>query len=367
MIKAVIIGCAHMHVNEIALYITEAEGINLAAAADLVPDTPEIVKARYTRDWNKENIKNNYCDNIYDDYIKMLDTEKPDWAFILTENKNKPAVVEECAKRGINVSIEKPIAVSYEEALKIEESVNKYGIEAIVNWPVIWRPYMYEMINAYRLGLVGDLKKLYYINGHTGPLGAGAKHRGVSDTAEEMTDEARSKTWWYQKNQGGGAILDILCYGAMYSALLQEGDAKSVYAYSDNLNTPYSDAEDNVSAVIKYDNTYTVAAGTWTIPQLVLPGGPVLMCEKGAIYTKKEDGVCTVLAVDMYGNPLEIPKCEFPKYMKNIAEHLTYVKKTGSPLTKEVTLSQNMKVMAILDAAKKSTESGCAEKGVGRP
>ena len=60
MIKAVIIGCAHMHVNEIALYITEAEGINLVAAADLMPDTPEIVKARYTRDWNKENIKNNY-------------------------------------------------------------------------------------------------------------------------------------------------------------------------------------------------------------------------------------------------------------------------------------------------------------------
>lgn len=362
MIKAVIIGFAHMHVNEIALYIHEEEGIELIAAADVKPEIAEIMPARYTREWNKENVRKNYCGNIYDSYEEMLDKEKPDIAFILCENVNKPHIVEECARRGINVSIEKPIAVSFAEAKKIEETVAKYNIEAMVNWPVLWRPYMVNMISAYRRGLVGRLKKLYYINGHTGPLGAGAKHRGVSEAAEEMTDEARSKTWWYQKHMGGGAFLDILCYGSMYSALLQEDDAIGVSAYGENLNTPYSDAEDNVSAIIRYPETVTVAEGTWTMPQKVLPAGPVIMGEKGVIYTVRTEGGADVLAVDMYGNELAVPEVPFPHSMKNIAAHYMHSKKTGEPLTKEVTLAQNMKVMAILDAAMRSAASHKEER-----
>ena len=57
--------------------------------------------------------------------------------------------------------------------------------------------------------LVGEPLKLRYINGHTGPLGKGAKHRGVSENAEEMTDEQRSKTWWHKEKFGGGVYLDI--------------------------------------------------------------------------------------------------------------------------------------------------------------
>ncbi|MDP4133066.1 MAG: Gfo/Idh/MocA family oxidoreductase [Bacillota bacterium] len=362
MIKAVIIGCAHMHVNEIALYIHEQVGIDLIGCADVEAKTPEIVKARYTRLWNLENIKNNYCSTIYDDYKFMLDELKPDIAFILCENANKPVIVEECAKRGVNVSIEKPVAVSYEEAQKIEATIKKYGIEAMVNWPVLWRPYMYSMINAFNKGLIGDLKKLYYINGHTGPLGAGAKHRGVSQTADEMTDEARSKTWWYQKEMGGGAFLDILCYGCMYSALLQKDQPLGVTAYGENLNTPYSDAEDNVTAIIRYPATVTVAEGTWTMPQLVLPAGPVITGDKGVLYTTKVDGVASVHGVDMYGKTLEIPEIEFPSHMKNIAAHYVYCKTTGEPLNICVTFEQNMKVMALLDTAIKASESRKEEK-----
>lgn len=357
MVKAVIIGFAHMHVNEIALYIHEAQGIDLVAAADVLPEIAEISPARYTREWNKENVRKNYCDNIYDSYEEMLDKEKPDIAFILCANVNKPRIVEACARRGVSVSIEKPITVNFEEAKKIEETVKKYNIKAIVNWPVIWRGYMLDMINAYKSGIVGKLKKLYYINGHTGPLGAGAKHRGVSETAEEMTDEARKRTWWYQKKMGGGAFLDILCYGCMYSALLQTDEPLGVMAYGANLNTPYSDAEDNVTAIIRYPETVTVAEGTWTAPQKVLPAGPVIIGEKGVIYTVRKEGGADVLAVDMYGNPIEVRTSPLPDNMKNIAEHYMHSKRTGEPLTREVTLEQNMKVMALLDAAIRSGES----------
>ena len=145
MIKAVIIGFSHMHVNEIALYIHEQPDFELAAVADSTANTEEIPPLRYTPRWNLENVKNNYCNNVYDDYKIMLDEVKPDIAFIMTENCKKPEIVEECAKRGINVSIEKPIAVSLSEAKKIEANVKKYGIEAVVNWPVVWREYVLKM------------------------------------------------------------------------------------------------------------------------------------------------------------------------------------------------------------------------------
>ena len=187
-IKAVIIGFSHMHVNEVALYISERDDMELLAVSDVASKgAEEIPPLRYTPKWNLQNVKENYCSKVYDDYKEMLDSEKPDIAFILTENCQKPEVVEECAKRGINVSIEKPIAVSLEEADKIKASVDKYGIEAVVNWPVVWREYVMKMKAALDSKLVGEPIKLRYINGHTGPLGKGAKHRGVSDNAEENT------------------------------------------------------------------------------------------------------------------------------------------------------------------------------------
>ena len=167
-IKAVIIGFAHMHVNEIAEYITTPPDFKLIGFADVPPDTPENTSDRNTRAWNISNNSEKFGINPYDDYRKMLDELKPDIAFILCENAKKPDVVLECAKRGVNVCIEKPMAVSLEEAKKIERIVSDYGIEAIVNWPVIWRPYIHKGISALKSGVIGKLIKAFYINGHTG-------------------------------------------------------------------------------------------------------------------------------------------------------------------------------------------------------
>ena len=141
-IRAVIIGFAHMHVNEIALYISEQPDFELVGFADVPPETPELTTARYTRAWNLKNNSEKYKITPHSDYTEMLDELKPDIAFILCENNVKPRIVFECAKRGVNVSIEKPMAMTLEKALEIRNTVKKYDIEAMVNWPVIWRPYI---------------------------------------------------------------------------------------------------------------------------------------------------------------------------------------------------------------------------------
>ena len=363
MIKAVIIGASHMHINEIALYITECPDMELLAVADVKSGVEEIPPFRYTPVWNLNNVKDNYCSNVYEDYKEMLDTEKPDIAFILTENCQKPEVVEECAKRGINISIEKPIAVSIEEADKIKASVDKYGVEAVVNWPVVWREYVHKMKNAIDSGIVGKPIKLRYINGHTGPLGKGAKHRGVSDNAEEMTDDVRSKTWWHQDSHGGGVFLDIACYGCFFSRWFLGEGAKSIISMGANLNTPYGDTDDNFAASIKYDGKMAVIEGTWTTPRAVIPSGPMMLCTDGVVMcTGGAENAPDVKAFDIYGNEVEIPDAKLDDKYKNMpfqyANHIV----NGEEIYDMLTLDKNMEVMAILDAAIKSSKSGKEEK-----
>ena len=362
MIKAVIIGFSHMHVNEVALYISEQKDFVLAAAADVESCVEKIPMLRYTPAWNLENVRKNYCSNIYDDYKKMLDEVKPDIAFILTENCQKPEVVEECAKRGINVSIEKPIAVNYSEAEKIQKSVEKYGIEAVVNWPVVWRPYIHKMKAALDSKIVGEPIKLRYINGHTGPLGKGAKHRGVSENAEEMTDEQRSKTWWHRLSHGGGVFLDICCYGCLFSKWFMGDGEKSVLSYGANLNTPYGDTEDNFAAIIKYDRKMSVIEGTWTTPRAVIPSGPMVLCTEGVILcTGGAENSPDVKAYDMYGNEVEVPEIEFDEKYKNMPCQYANHVNTGEKIHDMLTLDTNMEVMAMMDAVIKSSGSGKEE------
>ena len=90
MIKSVIIGFSHMHCNEIALYISENPNTELVGIADVKSNLEPICAYTYTPAWNLENVKKNYCQNYYDDYRKMLDELKPDIAFILCENVQKP-------------------------------------------------------------------------------------------------------------------------------------------------------------------------------------------------------------------------------------------------------------------------------------
>lgn len=364
MIKSVIIGFAHMHVNEIALYMKEQPDFELVALADVNAGTESIPNLRYTQGWNLKNVKENYCSTVYDDYKVMLDEVKPDIAFIMCENCMKPEIVEECAKRGINVSIEKPIAVNLDEAKKIQDSVNKYGIEAVVNWPVVWRPYVLKMKAALDKKLVGEPIKLRYINGHTGPLGKGAKHRGVSENAEEMTDEQRSKTWWHTDKFGGGVFLDICCYGCFFSKWFMGDGEDSILSYGANLNTPFGDTEDNFAAIVKYDGSkMSVIEGTWSTPRAVIPSGPMVLCTNGVITcTGGAENAPDVKAYDIYGNEVEIPDVEFGDEYKNMPFHYAHHINTNEPVHDMLTLDKNVEVMAILDAAIKSSRNGKEEK-----
>jgi predicted dehydrogenase len=355
MITAAIIGFAHMHSNEVAQYLLEQPDTKLAALADIAPDTPEECDKRYTRAWNLKNVSELSGAPIYDDYRMLLDEIKPDYAYILCENSKKPQVAEECAKRGVNIIIEKPMAADLTGAEFINGLSVKYGIEILVNWPVAWRPYLMQMKKAIDEKLCGDLIKVRYLNGHTGPLGKGARHRGVSADAQDMTDCERSRIWWYKSETGGGATLDILCYGCYFSRWFFGKLPIGVTAIGMNIATPYADCEDNTAAIFRYDGKMATVEGSWTIPRLIVPAGPEAICTDGAVFCRGgADSGQFIDSCTLYGESIAVPDYVQPDMMKNMPWHLASHKLHGTPLFETLLPEFNLDVMRMLDAVIKS-------------
>ena len=352
-----------MHVNEIAKYISDAESFELIGVALAPSDTANVPALRYTTLWNFENVKNNYCSNAYDNYQKMLDELDPDYAFILSENRQKLEIATYCAKRGINVCIEKPMALDASQAREILKVTKECGVKALVNWPVVWRPYLHKLDNFLESNILGAPIKMNYLNGHTGPLGKGAKHRGVLENAEEMSDEQRALTWWHQDRCGGGVYLDIACYGAFFTRWLMKDGEGTVSAQGANLNTPFGDTHDNFAAIIKYEDQMSIIEGTWTTPRAAIPSGPSIVCQNGVVFcTGGAENMPNIKAFDIFGNEIEVKDANISEGFENVAEHIVFCDKKGFDVYKMLSLEENVRIMEILDAIQLSVQTQKAQK-----
>ena len=344
-----------MHVNEIALYMKGQPDTELIGISDVEPKRPENTDKRYTRAWNLKNVAETTGAPVYGDYIDMLERTNPDIAYILCENYRKPEIAEECARRGVNIVVEKPMAADLAGAERIAALAEKYGVEIAVNWPVAWRPYLHEMKSAADQRICGEPIRLRYINGHTGPLGKGAKHRGVSASADEMTDDERSRIWWYQSDCGGGAFLDILCYGCYFARWFFGRLPLGVSAMGMKLATPYADCEDNTAALFRYETAMASAEGSWTIPRVIVPSGPQLLCTDGALVcTGSADSGQAFAAYTLSGEPVTAASAGLPVEMKNMPWHIASHINSGTPIFETLTVDFNLDVMRMLDAAIRS-------------
>ena len=134
-----IIGFGHMHINNVAALFAKHPQVVMAACADTVPAKPELKVAPYTRVWNKNFALTELgVAKAYDDYKEMLDKEHLDIVIVTSENARHAEIVEACAKAGANVCIEKPMAGTLSDALRMARACEAAGTTLIVNWPLTW-------------------------------------------------------------------------------------------------------------------------------------------------------------------------------------------------------------------------------------
>ena len=295
----------------------------------------------------------------YPSYESLI-SESPDLAIVTSTNAGKTAICLDILSRGIPVIVEKPMAVSYNDAKLLVDCAKKHNTIIITNWPITWFPAFRKAKELVDEGKIGTPRKVVYRSPATwGPY-------SYSPSGELPPEEALARTWWYQKEYGGGSILDYACYGAMLATWIFGRQAENVKAISKQFDTSFSDVEDYSVMILDFGNGVGLLEGSWsTYNSGQIPTGPVIYGTKGVIVCDRHSSQVKIYHGKSHtpNDPDEIieMKSIFPREL--LAEHiLNYIDGTGK-LDKMLDMELNLQTMYALSMGIESAKSD--NKGYG--
>lgn len=352
-----IIGFAHMHIYYLADLFGDHPHVELVACAD-TPHPQELRTAPFTRDWNLQQIvERRKIAKVYDDYREMLQRESLDIVLVTGENAQHPDIVEACAAAGVHVCVEKPMAMSLSDGLRMARACLAAGTTLLVNWPLTWSAQAQTAKRLLDEGVIGRVLEVKWRSGHTGPLGPSVRHPGVSETSDEMSGAERGATWWHQAATGGGALIDYCCYGALVSRWYLGEQATGVLGLRANLDSQWGDADDNAILVVRFPNSLALIEGSWTTWDHGVATGPIVYGTEGTLVIDSKAADSAVRVHRSNGETTDYTPEPLPAGRDNVAKELIHHLETGEPLHPTLQLPLNLEVMAILDAGIRAATS----------
>jgi predicted dehydrogenase len=355
-----IIGFAHMHINHLVEVFASHPQVQWVAYADTIPACQELRQGPYTRAWNIDHL-HGVTGRIpsYSDYHDMLEREQFDIVLTCAENAQHADVVEACAATGVHVCVEKPMAASLSESLRMVRASQAAGTRLLINWPTTWYANTRKIKDLLDEGAIGRVLEVKFRGGHTGPLGPGNRHPGVAEETARLSGIERGATWWHQAATGGGVMLDYCCYGAMYSHWYIGEQAVAVVGLKANLNSPWGEAEDNAAMLVRFPSAMALVEGSWTTWHQGVSAGLIVYGTDGTLVMDYEGD--KVRLERGHGDSTLVDCPPLPAEHNNIAKEFIYHLETGQPVHPTLDMLFNLKAMAILDAGVRSAASGKQE------
>ena len=284
---------------------------------------------------------------IYNDLGKMLDAIKPEVVVAFGSVYEHMAVVEACAPRGINVMVEKPLAATLQQALRMESLAKKYKIQLLTNFETSWYPTTvktYELVND--SNYIADIKKVVIHDGHQGP-----KEIGVSkEFFNWLTDPVQN---------GGGALMDFGCYGANLMTYLMKGQQPvSVTAVTQKFKPDmYPKVDDEATIIVTYPTAQCIIQASWNWPfgrkdmEVYCTKGYIIAVNNNTLRLRAQpDSVERIRKVS--ANDVSVYEDPFA-YLADVIREKIKVPQNGL-----YALSTNLTAMRILEAAKESAKTG---------
>lgn len=263
---------------------------------------------------------------------------------LFTSTFDHRKMVEESAKLGVHtVMMEKPLAVNMEHARAMAKAAKKANMQIIVNYETTWYPgnqAAYTLVHDQHA--IGDLRKIIVRDGHPGP-----KEIGCSKTFTDwLTDPVLN---------GGGALVDFGCYGADLTTWLMDGQRPtSVFAVAQHYKPDvYPKVEDEATVVLTYPKAQAILQPSWNWPwsrkdmDIYGKGGYVLIPKSNVLRVYKSGGQETESTVP----PLAGAQSDSLSYLAAVVRGEIQPSGLSS-------LAVNMTVTEILDAARKSIQTG---------
>jgi predicted dehydrogenase len=149
--------------------------------------------------------------------------------------------------------MEKPLAVSYKDALAMAEAARNGKIHVLVDYETTWYGSNKAAYDLLRQGALGDVRKIVAHDGHSGPF-----HMQPEFVAW-LSDP---------KLGGGGALYDFGCYGANLATWLMNGAAPlTVTAVTKTIQPErYPHVNDEADVILTYPSAVALLEGSWNWP-----------------------------------------------------------------------------------------------------
>jgi len=251
-------------------------------------------------------------------------------------------IVEVCGKRGIPVMMEKPLAVSLDDALAIARAAEQGHIAVLVNYQTTWYPNTEELHRLIRKGGLGEIRKMVAHHGHRGPREIGVGPEFLS----WLTDPVLN---------GGGALMDFGCYGAnLFTYLMNNARPLTVTAVTQHIKPDvYPRVDDEATIIVTYPRAQGIIQASWNWPagrmdlEIYGVGGSAITEERDRLKLRTGDGP----EKDVAAAAAEVPENDPITYL--VAVVRGRLRPSGPS-----SLDNNLIVSEILDAARRSAAAG---------
>ncbi|MGO5023952.1 Gfo/Idh/MocA family protein [Lawsonibacter sp. LCP25S3_G6] len=226
--KYALIGCGRIAVNHIKAALNNH--LEIVAVCDVLPEKMEALLAKY-------DLAGNISIKRYTDYRQMLDVEKPTLVSIATESGIHAEIALACIDAGVHVIIEKPMAMSMEDAEEIIRRSEEKGVKVSACHQ-----------NRFNVAVQETRKALE--SGRFGKLSHGSIHVRWNRN-KDYYDQAPWRGTWAQD---GGCLMNQCIHGIDLLRWMMGDEVEEVYGVTRQQFHHYLEAEDVGMAVVKFKN-----------------------------------------------------------------------------------------------------------------
>jgi len=284
------------------------------------------------------------ADNLFfDDLKKAILLKKPDAVLGYNAVADHLGIVEVCAPLGIPVMVEKPLAATLQQAKQIEVLATKYHIKVLTNFETTWYASYHDVYNTINKDSIGQIRKMIVHDGHQGPKEINCSPEFLS----WLTDPIKN---------GAGAMNDFGCYGADLMTWLMKGNRPIAVTATARHYKPevYPKVEDDATIIVEYSGATGIIEASWSWPFSIKD--LEVFGQTGYLHALDNTSITSRMRENIKGSkkaePLAAPINDPITYLSAVLNN----KLTGN--NDLSSLSYNMIVMEILDAAKRSVSSG---------
>lgn len=339
----------HFHMGDLLRMVHEHPDADIVGIADEQPGRMAEAAARFAIPPHR----------VYRDFEACLAETRPDLVILCPAAARHADWTERVAPFGVHILMEKPFASSLAEADRMIAAMARTGRQLAVNWPLAWVPAHAAAHRLVSSGAIGTVREVHFYDGNRGPL-----WHGADKVEKEPTAAEKDASWFYQRAEGGGSLLDYLGYGTTLGTWFH-GGRKPVEVMAMWDRPAGLEVDEHSVTVARYDvglSKFETRWGTFSDPWTHQPQpkcGFVLVGSEGTLSSYDyEPSVRLQTAAHPEGIEVPAPPLEAP--LANPVQYFLHCLGTGQPVEGPLSVATSRIGQQICDTAFRSAAEGRA-------